>query len=1053
MQEKGALRFFILDPTFAIVLMLTCLIGGLLSYTSMVRENNPDLAIPQATISVIWIGASPDQVEEELVKPIEVAIRGLPGLKSFSSSAFNSAAIVAVQFKADVDIPSAMQALRTKVAEAQTSFPKAARSPQVEQISVNDSPIMTYVIRGDVDDFSLNQAAGRLQRELQRVEGVRRANLQGDRARAVHVRLDPALLRSHGLTSTIVQERIEASNQDLSWGFLESTEGVLPLYLQGRFQDLQDIRDIPVYRDDTGRVVRLNDLGEVYIGLREKYTATQASIDGTPFANVISMSVLKRPGGDTLQTIESIRTFVDEFTVGASWPQAITVEELSSESEIIEASFWEVQSNLIQGVAAVFLVLLIALTWREAMVAAMALPVTLLAALMILDYFGYTLNTLAFLGMVIALGILVDVFILVMEGMHEGIYVRGEKFAEAAKATVRNFLMPAISGQATTILAMVPLMTIAVVEGKFIRIIPFTAIACLVASLAIAFLVCIPMSRFFLGRGENVQKTTVDKITEYASDKLNTFLIKGPLKTRWRSGLAVSLALGAFAGSIFLATELEQIVYPKEDRRSLGISVELRPDATFSEAEAVASKVGEALRELPYFSSVVTHSGERSPLSLNSIAEYLQPLEEVSFVGFSVQFLPKSEREKLAFEYLPEIRAVAQEALADIPGAVLRLTPDLGGSSSVEPIQIEITAEEIGTLRDVARDIRVELAQIEGVTDIRDTLGAFKSQARFTALSEALSFYELSEADLLSQIRASLTADKIGTFSQPGSLPDLDIILGVSFPSRNGDLGGPTAIHELESLSLITERGERVPFVSLVDVELDSVPLAIVHAEGDRAVTVKAHLEGEITSADVVARLAPILEEVSKDWPLGTSYRFRGEVESSAQTYSSAGKAFAIALLLVFAILAMLFSSFKQPIIIMAMAPLAMTGVFTGFWLLSIPMSFAAMIGIIALVGIIVNDSIVMVEVINHRLEDGMDAYHAAAHGASDRLRPILTTSITTIVGLTPLALSSPAWYPLCMAIILGLALATILALIVVPSLYVLLSSKQQRQQIAAQPA
>jgi multidrug efflux pump subunit AcrB len=338
------------------------------------------------------------------------------------------------------------------------------------------------------------------------------------------------------------------------------------------------------------------------------------------------------------------------------------------------------------------------------------------------------------------------------------------------------------------------------------------------------------------------------------------------------------------------------------------------------------------------------------------------------------------------------------------------------------------------------------MIEVGGVTDVRDTLGYFKSQARFTALSEALNFYDLNEGDLLSQIRSSMTADKIGTFAQPGSLPDLDIVMGVSFPSRHGELGGPTAAHELESLSLVTERGERVSFVSLVDISFASVPLAIVHAEGDRAVTVKAHLDGDMTSAQFVEQMTPLMDAMSADWPLGSSYKFRGEVESSAQTYSSAGKAFMIALLLVFAILALLFSSFKQPIIIMAMAPLAMTGVFTGFYLLSIPMSFAAMIGIIALVGIIVNDSIVMVEVINHRLEEGMDTFQAAAHGASDRLRPILTTSITTIVGLTPLALSSPAWYPLCMAIILGLALATILALIVVPSLYVVLASRQKPQ-------
>ncbi len=545
------------------------------------------------------------------------------------------------------------------------------------------------------------------------------------------MRLWPERLRSYGISPVDVRERLQAANQDLSWGALEDAEGVLPLYLQGRFDDLEDIGDVVIGRTGEASVVRLRDIADIHIGLLAFRGSTRFSVDGALYERAIALSVLKRPGADAIATIERVRAHVAGLSEDSAWPPAVSITVLSDEGAIIRASFNEVQSNLVQGVAAVFVVLLIALSWRAALVTAFALPITLLGALAVINLLGFTQNTLVTLGMVIALGILVDVFILVMEGMHERMSVRGERFDEAAIATAKTFLLPAIAGQATTILAMVPLMLIGGVDGTFIRLIPLTAIACLVISLVVAFAVCIPLSRYIMkpraGRSADVGlssavnadapkasaadveisdadipdnsphagMTWMDRLTLKVSGALQRFLMAGPIRSRGAAGVTVGAAFVVFVGALVVAAFLPSIVYPKEDRRSLGIVVELRPDAGFADAERAAQALGEALRVHPAFASVIIHAGEVSPYALPTLDDYLTPSNAPHLVGASVNFRPKDERDRLAFTYLPEIRAQVEEALADEPGVRVRLAPDLGGATAGDPLQIELRGESL----------------------------------------------------------------------------------------------------------------------------------------------------------------------------------------------------------------------------------------------------------------------------------------------------------------------------------------------------------------------
>ncbi len=292
-------------------------------------------------------------------------------------------------------------------------------------------------------------------------------------------------------------------------------------------------------------------------------------------------------------------------------------------------------------------------------------------------------------------------------------------------------------------------------------------------------------------------------------------------------------------------------------------------------------------------------------------------------------------------------------------------------------------------------------------------------------------------------MRIATEADEVGKFKMPGIEDDLNIRLSTYWQSRGRSIGGPKNAEEISMLNIYTQDGRSVLLDDLVDYEIVNVPPLYIHKNAQRSITVMGKVDG-ITVGEVINQFGPELEALKKSWPAEYSYYYSGEAESSAETYGSAGIAFVFAIFLVFAVLTLSLGSFRQAMVIIFTIPLALIGTFTGFWFLNLPFSFPAMIGLISLIGIVVNNAIVMVDTMNTHRDNGSDLVDAAANGAAERLRPIIGTTITTLVGLIPLALSDAMWFPLCMAIIFGLLASTVVAMVVIPSLYLLMSKKNR---------
>ncbi|MEO0803728.1 MAG: efflux RND transporter permease subunit [Cyanobacteria bacterium J06642_2] len=1059
------MEFFFTRQILAILLCFLLLVGGFMGYFSMIKEGDPEIKIARASISTTWGGTDAETIENQVTDKIENEIKSLQGLDDFTSATFNSFSIINVAFKAEAPVAESIQQLRSKVDDAESELPSEStgrEKPEFEQLSQQDAPVLTLALFGEgLDVAILSQAAEDLQERLEAVNNVREVNLGGKREEVIHVQMIPSRLTTLGISTTQVRDAIQGGNSDFSWDLVRDDEIGAQVRLFGRFRTLDDLRNMPVARLEDSRLVRLSEVADVYRGLERETQRSFLSWEGSDFAPTIDLGVVKVAGSDTIQVIESALAEMELARQDPEiWPYGMDYRVLNSDADQIREELGNLGSNVMQASVLVFVVLLVALTWREALLAGFAIPLTFAGVIFILWMLGYTLNTMVTVGMILALGLLVDVFILMLEGLHDGIFVEGLSFPDAAIATVRTYAVPALSGQLTTILAMAPLMAISGTMGKYIRLIPISAITCLVMSYVLALLVVVPLSKFLLGNvpAGSESKTFVDRLTEVVSENFSRWSLRFTVGNRHIARIWTLGAIGLFVLALFAFSQLPVSLFATTDENKLSVNIELPPAATLATSQELADRVGEVLRTYSdpdgseVFESVVKLAGQRS--NLVSTSE-LKPGNADYFVGMSAVFVERPQREHESFEYVRDLRQeLERDIVRDYPGAVLSVA--YPGASDGDPIQIEIFGDDLQTLREISSQVQQALREIPGTMDVRDDLGNLREDYKLVPKREALDFYGISQDDLGAQGRYFMIDNDVGDFPIGSGEEDLEIRLSTRWPSQQGAIGGPSRLDEFATLRFITPNGEALPGNALFEPVEGAVPLSITHRDTQRSVTVLAKvLPGRgYYDTEILAELTPKLEAMQYDpnaseaeratrWPRGYTYNFGGDAETSGETFGSAGQMLVVAIFLVFALLVLQFGSYTQPIIIMMTIPFALIGTLFGFFFLELSFSFPAAIGVIALTGIVVNDAIVMVDTMNKHRDRGSDTRLAAVRGASDRLRPILTTSITTIIGLLPLAFSDAQWFPLCMAIIFGLLSATAIALLVVPGLYLQLTPQR----------
>jgi multidrug efflux pump subunit AcrB len=891
-----------------------------------------------------------------------------------------------------------------------------------------------------VDEASLGGIARTLRQSIERLPGVRNVEVSGAREQIVRLSVDPMRFAAAGLSLREIRNAVTSAGFDQPLGEYETGELRANLGLSGRFSTLDELRDLPIAHRD-GLTTRLGSVADVDFALEIGHEKTLASLGGKAFAPGVDLAVFKSPGTDTLELIATVKRTLDATPL----PPGVELELLADQSVDINRTLADVFNNAWQAVAAVFLVLLVLMGWRAATLAGLAIPITFLGSLALIHVLGLTMNEMVIVGMILALGLLVDVFILVTEGMYEGIDGRGMNFAAAASHTVRSFAMPAFAGQLTTIIAFAPLLMMGGIAGKFIQIIPLTAIICLLVSLLVAFLWCVPMARFAIRErstrpagGDGNDSGALAQLTARAAAALEHFLLRRALRSRWQAAAWVGGTAVCFLLSLGVAGTLGVELYPKTDGRYMAVTVELAPETRLEESLAIGQRFGDVLRARPEVANVILYAGRRSPYGLPNLAEQIADAREPSIIGLTLEFTPLAERDRLSYQYAPEIRAQLAPLIAQLPGAKLTVVPQSGGPGG-DGIEFVLSGNDLAALRRAAQDLSARLEAIDGVTDVRDNQGAPGLALDVRPRREALRFHGIGLRDLADEMVLAMNESTLARLRMPATADDMDIRMAVAWPSRQGGAGGPSTWDEMAHIRVAEPGGMRIKATSLMEMVPGDMPRVVVRNDGQRAVTVLARPEGA-TAVQILGTLAPQFPQLMAAHP-EVGFALAGAARESAETFSRTGLLFLLTLGLMFAVLVTLFNSFKLPLIILTAVPCALIGTFVGFKLIGMPMSFPAMIGIISLIGIVVNTSIVILDVMVAHTRDGMDVAHAAARGAAERLRPIFSAMLTTVAGLALLSTSSPMWQPLAYAIIFGLLAATFVSLLVVPCVYRLLAS------------
>lgn len=500
-QASPLARFFFTRQIFGILLCFLLIMGGLMGYVSMVKESDPDIKIARAMITTPWPGTDAETIENRVTDKIEKEIKTLQGIKDVDSATFNSYSIIDVEFRAEAPVAGSIQELRGKVDDAIPELPSESEGreqPDFEQVSQQDAPILTVGLFGpNLDTATLSRTAEDLKDVLESVKNLREVNLSGSRDEVIHIQLIPNRLTTLGISSTQVRDAIQGSNRDASWDRVRDDAIGAQVRMFGRFRTLADLKALPVARLTDNRIVRLDEVADVRRDLERESNRAALSWEGDSFQPTILMEIVKVAGSDSIQVVNGALQALEEARQDPKlWPSGMEYRVLSNDADAINNELSNLFSNVGQASFFVFIILLFALTWREALIAGLAIPLTFIGATFFLWLGGQTLNSMVLIGMILALGLLVDVFILMLEGLHEGIFVQGLGFSEAALQTVKTYAGPAFAGQLTTILALAPLMAISGTMGKFVRLIPVSAITCLVLSYVLALLVVVPSQNF-----------------------------------------------------------------------------------------------------------------------------------------------------------------------------------------------------------------------------------------------------------------------------------------------------------------------------------------------------------------------------------------------------------------------------------------------------------------------------------------------------------------------------------------------------------------------------
>ncbi|MCB9206483.1 MAG: efflux RND transporter permease subunit [Ignavibacteriales bacterium] len=1002
--SKAALE----NHQFSIIIILILLLLGIVSFITMPRYEDPQVSPAATSIIVVYPGATPNDVEELVINPIEEILNELEDIKTIKSYARDGFANISIEFLAGSDPDDKYSDVTQKVNSIRNKLPSEILDIDLIKWTIADVKILQLALISETDEYSrMEKEAEQLEDVLKKVSGVRSIKVSAYPEQEVRIEINLEKLYQYKIALSQVINIIQSNNANIPGGDIDLGGKNFNIQTSGSFKDLKEIENV-VVNSVNGQILFLKDIANVCRTYEDpKYIAK--------FNNkrAIFISADQKIGTNIFDVSNSLKEKVEEYK--SKLPKSMSLETVFDQSQSVDKRLTGFFLNLLQGLILVGTILFLVVDIQTAIIVMLVIPISILIGIGLLDLSRFGLEQMSIAGLVIALGLLVDNAIVVTENISRYIQQGLSNFEAAVKGT-SQITWAIISSTLTTILAFVPMMLMQDITGDFIRSMPVTVSYTLLASLLIALTLTPLLSEKFMSKNsvskerkarkflnKFVSNTYKSKL-QFALDHPKTIIISAVIF------FLISLSLFPLVGISF---------FPKAEKPLFMININLPEGSSISKTEKVANYVEEILMKKEEVINFTTNIGNGNPRI------YYNVVSKTNADNYAQIFVELKEYNYDEFNnFLSELR----NEFDDFAGAKIEVKDFEQGPPVEAPIAIKILGDDISSLRKISLDVENIFINTEGTVNVNNPLSTTKTDLYVNINKEKAAIYGVPIFEIDRTIRASINGLTISTYRDKTG-KEYNIIL------RSPE-GEKTDVEKFDRIYVSSISGGQIPLKQLAKIEFKTSPLTINHFDLARTVSLTSDVLSDYSVNTVTNEIVEKLK--TYPFPKGYSFYIGGELESQQQSFGGMAKAMIIAIVGIFGILVLQFRSYKQPLIVFSAIPLAIIGSIIALLLTGNSFSFTAFVGLTSLIGIVVNNSIILVDYTNKlRSEEGLSIPQALITACEIRFIPIILTTGTTIVGLFPLTLGGGTmWAPMGWTIIGGLIMSTFLTLIVVPVLY-----------------
>ena len=1007
--------------TVAVLGLLIILMGGY-SYLTLPREAAPDIPIPYILVTTTYEGVSPEDMETSVTMKIEKELNGIRGVEEITSSSTEGMSLISVEFAPDVPSEAALQRVRDRVDLAKGELPMDAEEPMIKEINFAELPIMLISLSGEVSPIQLKKVADDVADALEAVPGVLKVEITGDLEPEIRLEFDPDRIASYNLTIPEILSLIPSENVNISAGGLE-TEGMkFNVRIPAEFVTPEEVDHLLLTVRD-GKPIYLSDVAKVNYMFKDRNSYSR--LDGT---ENITLSVTKRVGANAVQVSDYIKVVIDKAQQQAR--DMLKFDITFDMSKYVRNMVADLENNIFSALVLVTAVLLLFLGWRPSSIVAMIIPLSMLITFFLVQMLDYTMNMIVLFALVLVLGMLVDNAIVIVENIFRHLQL-GYNRTEAAILGARQVAWPVTTSTFTTVCAFLPLIFWPGVIGDFMKYLPITLTLGLLASLFVGLVFNPAICSVWAGRTPTPRQTNHWFIRSYS--RLLHAGLNNPGLTLFLA-FCLLVALATLYGKIGKGVEF----FPEGDPERAMINIRAPQGTNIHETDRMARLIEDRIQPYrPWLKNIITNVGSGGGGSMNLMASTGGP----HMANVTLVFYDFAERERPSVEVIAEIR----KTIADIAGAEIRIEKEEEGPPTGAAVSVRVIGEDFKILERVSEQAKRSISDVPNIVNLRSDHEATRPELAFVVNRRVAMLLGVNTAAVGNFLKMAIFGTKVGTYREYNDEYDITVRL---------PLNERINIDDMYRLQIPNAAGEAILLSSLGKFEYQGGFGTVNRVDQKRVITLTADAEGRLGTevlADVQKRLDAL------ELPPGYEIRYAGEKEEQDKAQAFLSKAFAIALLLVTMVLVILFNSLMIPLIIMTTVVLSLIGALTGLLVCDLPFGIIMTgIGVISLAGVVVNNAIVLLAYTRQLQQKGLGLVEAAAEAGVTRLRPVMLTAMTTIIGLIPMAVgisfdihtltwatrseSTQWWRNMAVVVIFGLGFATILTLVVVPSLYVMLS-------------